>query len=60
MSRPARFTQAELVRALKAAEKAGVAVGAVDILPDGMIRITARDAADNRSDLERWKARRRA
>lgn len=40
MSRAAtRFTQADVVRALKAAEKAGADV-AVDILPDGTIRLT--------------------
>jgi hypothetical protein len=60
MSRPARFTQAELIRALKASEKAGVAVGTVDIMPDGAIRITARDAIDQRSPLQQWKARRQA
>jgi hypothetical protein len=37
--RPARFTQADLDRALRAAEKAGPDV-AVDILPDGTIRLT--------------------
>jgi hypothetical protein len=37
--RPARFTQADLDRALKAAEKAGADV-AVDILPDGTIRLS--------------------
>ena len=35
----ARFTQAEITRALKAAEKLGPDV-AVDILPDGTIRLT--------------------
>lgn len=60
MSRPARFTQAELIRALRASEKAGLAVGSVDILPDGAIRITARDAGDQRTALQKWKAERRA
>jgi hypothetical protein len=37
--RSARFTQSDLDRALKAAEKAGPDV-AVDILPDGTIRLS--------------------
>lgn len=36
--RPARVTQADIRRALKAAEKAGVA-RAVEIAPDGTIRL---------------------
>lgn len=40
MSRTAaRFTQADLARALRAAQKAGPDM-AVDILPDGTIRLT--------------------
>jgi hypothetical protein len=37
--RPARCTQADIKRAIKAAEAAGAHM-AVDILPDGTIRLT--------------------
>jgi hypothetical protein len=38
MSRtPARFTQADIARTIRAAKQAGV--GAVELLPDGTIRI---------------------
>lgn len=38
MSRtPARFTQADLARSIRAAKQAGA--GAVELLPDGTIRI---------------------
>lgn len=43
--RPARFTQADLDRALKAAERAGPDV-AVDILPDGTIRLSRTQKKD--------------
>ena len=39
MSRtPARFTQSDVARAIRAAKKAGA--GAVELRPDGTIRIT--------------------
>ncbi len=60
MSRPARFKASEVTSAIKGAERAGLAVGVVDIMPDGQIRITAKDAGDQRSPLEQWKARRQA
>jgi hypothetical protein len=60
MSRgPARFTQADVVRALRAARKAGG--GDVIVLPDGSIRIANEPATvaqrvpmtdDERLDLE--------
>lgn len=60
MNRPARFRTAEVARALKAVQKGGVAIGAVDILPDGGIRITARDGSAPIDDYDGWKARREA
>jgi hypothetical protein len=60
MNRPVRFRPSEVTRAVQAVEKAGVPVGVVDIMPDGAIRITAREAGDQRTALERWKARRQA
>jgi hypothetical protein len=38
--RPARFTQADIRRAIQAAEKASASNMAVEILPDGTIRIS--------------------
>jgi hypothetical protein len=45
MSRtPARFTQADIARTIRAAKQAGA--GAVEILPDGTIRIRLNSAED--------------
>jgi hypothetical protein len=35
----AAFTQAQIVRAVQGAEKAGLKVAAVEVCPDGVIRI---------------------
>lgn len=57
-----RFTQADVARALKAAEAASFEVGAVEIDNDGKIRILRRSdekpAGGDAYDL--WKARRNA
>lgn len=37
MTKPVRFSQADLIRAMKAAEKAGLSVGGAKIEPDGTI-----------------------
>lgn len=60
MNRPARFRPSEVTRAVRAVEKAGVAIGAVDISPDGAIRITAREAGSERDTFESWQAQHRA
>ena len=39
MTKPARFSQADLIRAMKAAEKAGFQVAGCEIKPDGTIRV---------------------
>lgn len=39
MRRPARFTEADLSRAIKAAKKAELPIGSVRILPDGTILV---------------------
>jgi len=36
---PARFREKDVVRAIKAARKANVTIAAVDIMPDGRIRV---------------------
>lgn len=47
MTRAARFSQADLTRAIKACEKAGVQAS-YEISPDGTIRIlTGKDRAAN-------------
>jgi hypothetical protein len=52
MSRtPARFTQADVARAIRAAKQAGA--GAIELLPDGTIRINlARERADQKCEPE--------
>lgn len=58
----ARFTQADVARALKGALAAGLDVGAVEISPTGEIRIAAaRKAAENSplNPFDKWKAGRR-
>jgi len=49
MTRPARFTQADLTRAIKAAEKAGLFVARARIEPSGAIELIAGspEAGDN-------------
>jgi len=58
----ARFTQADVAKALKGAFAAGFDVGAVEIGPDGAIRIVRMDEkAKNSSDpFDEWKATRDA
>jgi hypothetical protein len=56
MTRPARFSQADLTRAVKACEKAGLCIAGVEISPAGAIRVltSAGEAANDRENpLER-------
>ena len=39
MTKPARFSQADVTRAVKAAEKAGLQVAGYEISPEGLIRV---------------------
>jgi hypothetical protein len=61
MSRPARFTQAELVRAIEAVQKAGLLVGGAKIEPDGTIVVltvaSGGIAANDRNPLDRVLSR---
>jgi hypothetical protein len=52
MSRiPARFTQADVARAIRAAKQAGA--GSIELLPDGTIRIhLAGERADQKCEPE--------
>lgn len=54
--RPARFTEADLRRALKAAKKYGDNL-AVDVLPDGTIRIAPVPPQDGQSPAPSEKRR---
>ena len=58
----ARFTQADVARALRAAEAAAFDVGAVEIDHDGRIRIVRRVEEKSKSPdpFDAWKARRDA
>jgi hypothetical protein len=41
MTKPARFSQADLTRAIKAFEKAGLGVARARVTPDGSIEVVA-------------------
>ena len=59
MNRPlAPFRQVELIRAIRAAEKAKCVVRSADIMADGSIRLTfdVGGAQDNMSALDKWEA----
>jgi hypothetical protein len=50
----ARFSQADLIRAMKAAEKAGYRVVGYEIKPDGAIKVELGE--DEAQDNARWFA----
>jgi hypothetical protein len=61
MSRTAaRFTQADLVRVLRAANAAGFSVGRVEIAPDGRINVFPEGAPTDDVDDDLRKFRERA
>lgn len=51
---PSRFTQADVARAIKAWQAAGLAVGALEIRDDGSIRIEAPREPAQDSALDKW------
>jgi len=51
VTRPVRFSQADLIRAMKAAEKAGYRVAGYEIRPDGAIRVDVGEES-----TEDWRA----
>lgn len=55
MTRPARFTSADLERAVKAMRKAGCLVTGAEIKPDGSIMVLTElaQAANDRNPLDR-------
>lgn len=46
----AAFTQAQIVRAVEGAKKAGISIAALEVCPDGVIRIVQK--IDKQSDPE--------
>lgn len=58
--RPSTFRQADVVRAVKAARAADVTVGAVEVTPEGIIRIVARLPVEQSpiDPFDTWKAKR--
>jgi hypothetical protein len=56
MTRPARFTSADISRAVRAAEKCGLSVAGYEIEPNGTIRILTslpQAANDRQNPLDR-------
>jgi len=63
MSRgPAKFKQADLTRAVKAARAAGLDVARTEIMPDGTIRLIHQAEVTSvvESPFDEWKAKRDA
>lgn len=59
-ARHAAFRQVDVSRAVKGVKAAGIAVGAVEILPDGRIVVKSKsdDAETGVSALAQWEANR--
>ena len=57
--RPSTFRQTDVARAVKAAQAAGLAIGKVEVAPDGTIRVIIADVTESAPDMpfDQWKAR---
>ena len=51
-----RFTQADIARAVKGAQAAGLSVGSVEILADGTIRLVPAGQIKQDAPFDKWKA----
>lgn len=61
--RPSPFTQADVSRAVKAVQAAGLGVQAVEVAPGGQIRViveTGSPAPEPGSPFDQWRAKRDA
>lgn len=57
--RPSTFKQADVARAVKAAQAAGLPIRTVEVTPDGTIRVIFADGADSNLEtpFDKWKAK---
>lgn len=53
MTKPARFSQADIKRAKEAAEKAGLCLKAFEVRPDGSIKL---EFGEHQPDNDDWRA----
>jgi hypothetical protein len=59
----AKFKQPDVIRAIRCAERAGLKIIGIEVLPAGGFRVLTADKSSNTeplSELDQWKARRHA
>jgi hypothetical protein len=57
--RPSTFRQADVSRAVKAAQTAGLTIGKVEVAPDGTIRVIVANAPElsPANPFDQWKSK---
>jgi acylphosphatase len=57
--RPSTFRQADISRAVKAAQTAGLAIGKVEVAPDGTIRVIVASTPElsPANSFDQWKSK---
>lgn len=57
--RPSTVRQTDVARAVKAAQAAGLAIGKVEVAPDGTIRVIIADGTEAApgTPFDQWKAK---